>query len=776
MVSTKKMSNFGTKAETLRQLKGRLRLAKIPSIFTCTLAEWKNSKNQVMHNVLNQLDNEHLIVRSSCTKEDCTEQSNAGAFLSVPNVSIDELSDAIDKVFVSYKSYKDTEQVLIQPMLKNVIMSGVVFSHDPNTCAPDRLISWSEGEDTSLVTGGIEGKILQIADCAKLSKNNEFYPLIKMIDELLLVFNGIPLDCEFAITGEKSGKTLWLLQVRPLILKFKPVSSESHSKRLKLIRNKISSGMKPVPFLKGNRTIYAVMPDWNPAEIIGVRPRPLALSLYQELITDSIWAYQRHNYGYRNLRSHPLMPNFLGLPYIDVRVSFNSFIPADLNEDLATGLVEYYIEKLISQPKSHDKVEFDIVWSCYTFDLDKRLSVLKNNGFSNNDQAMISDSLRDLTNNILHPQKGLWGKDAEKLKTLDTRYRLLQKSQLDPLSKIYWLLEDAKRYGTLPFAGLARASFIAVQMLKSLVSLKIFSHKDYEDFMASISTISSQMITDRQKLNKSDFLNRYGHLRPGTYDILSERYDSNPDLYFNWNIAPKNLPNKDIFIPQDSQIELINDELIANSLNCDADGLLNFMRSTIALREQAKFDFTRNLSDALSLIERIGHENNLTVEDLSYADIGVFRDLYVSAKEPRTTLLESIKKGRASYKETLKLSLPPIITKTDDLYNFKWPETDPNFVTQGTIIGPVAESKNRDQISGSIVCITNADPGYDWIFSYPIVGFITAWGGVNSHMAIRAAEQGVAAVIGAGEVLYRRWSSAKQLKIDCAGRRVEVIV
>jgi hypothetical protein len=74
------------------------------------------------------------------------------------------------------------------------------------------------------------------------------------------------------------------------------------------------------------------MPDWNPAEIVGIRPEAsMALSLYREWITDAIWAYQRHNYGYRNLRSFPLMPHFFGLPYIDVRLSFNSFIPADLD-------------------------------------------------------------------------------------------------------------------------------------------------------------------------------------------------------------------------------------------------------------------------------------------------------------------------------------------------------------------------------------------------------------------------------------------------------------
>ena len=38
------------------------------------------------------------------------------------------------------------------------------------------------------------------------------------------------------------------------------------------------------------------MPDWNPAEMIGTKPRPLALSLYRELITDKVWSEQRLDY------------------------------------------------------------------------------------------------------------------------------------------------------------------------------------------------------------------------------------------------------------------------------------------------------------------------------------------------------------------------------------------------------------------------------------------------------------------------------------------------
>jgi phosphoenolpyruvate-protein kinase (PTS system EI component) len=49
------------------------------------------------------------------------------------------------------------------------------------------------------------------------------------------------------------------------------------------------------------------------------------------------------------------------------------------------------------------------------------------------------------------------------------------------------------------------------------------------------------------------------------------------------------------------------------------------------------------------------------------------------------------------------------------------------------------------------------------------------FGGVNSHMAIRASELGLPAVIGSGEQLFRRWETARLLCIDCANRQVQAV-
>jgi len=138
------------------------------------------------------------------------------------------------------------------------------------------------------------------------------------------------------------------------------LSSNLYDKALLKIYKKVKKLNAKYPKLLGKKTIFGVMPDWNPAEIIGLRPKKLALSLYRELITDNIWAKQRDKYGYLNLRSHPLIVSFLGLPYVDVRVSFNSFIPKSLDLKISERLVDFYINKLAKNPHLHDRLSLKL--------------------------------------------------------------------------------------------------------------------------------------------------------------------------------------------------------------------------------------------------------------------------------------------------------------------------------------------------------------------------------------------------------------------------------
>ena len=766
---------FSTKAGTLTALQPILKTARIPPVRVFTVAHWRENRLECLSGIVDSLGDETWIVRSSCVREDGIGSSNAGVFLSIQNVEKAGLEFAVEQVITSYGEELPNDEVLIQPMLMNVLRSGVAFSHDPNTCAPYRVVNWSEGSDTTAITSGLGGRIWQQAANSSVAPPKSLASILTLLEELLALFGNTPLDFEFAVTREGKDEVLWLLQVRPLVLSENPEPDTLQERRIESIQRQVARGMQPHRFLMGRRTVYGVMPDWNPAEIVGIRPKPLALSLYRELITDSIWAYQRHNYGYRNLRSFPLMPHFFGLPYIDVRLSFNSFIPADLDEGLAGRLVDYYIDRLLAEPTLHDKVEFEIVFSCYTLDLPKRLECLEEFGFSIQERGTLADSLRSLTNRIVHPKEGLWKADASKIDVLNARREELLKSSADPIERIYWLLEDAKRYGTLPFAGLARAGFVAVQMLKSLVAVGVFSQSDYDAFLASVSTVSGQLARDRATLDRTTFLGRYGHLRPGTYDILSARYDERSELYFNWNQRPPAPDPVKPFALTLPQMREIGTLLETHGLQPDPVGLFDFMQAGIELRELAKFHFTRNLSDALELIAEVGAQHGFSREQLAYCDIAAFQELHVAAADPRDVIGRSIEQGKARYAETQKTLLPPLIAKPEDVWAFDWPETAPNFITQKQMTASVVTCDTQEKLAGSIVCIPSADPGFDWLFAHPIAGLITAWGGANSHMAIRAGELGLPAVIGAGEVLYRRWSSAPRLHLDCAGRRVEVL-
>jgi glutamine kinase len=579
---------------------------------------------------------------------------------------------------------------------------------------------------------------------------------------------------EFAIDNDGQ---IYLLQVRRLSVERQDAVSDAQvDAALADVARKVELLGRPHPFLHGSRSIFGVMPDWNPAEIIGLRPWPLSLSLYRELITDAIWAYQRDNYGYQNLRSFPLLVSFHGLPYIDVRVSFNSFIPRDLPDDLAARLVNYYIDRLLAEPQLHDKVEFEIIFSCYTLDLPQRVARLANSGFSQEDIAELSGALRRLTNRIIHGETALWRRDRAKIDLLASRLPMISTANIDKISRIYWLIEDCKRYGTLPFAGLARAGFIAVQLLQSFVAAGVLSAEEHATFMTSVDTIGSRIGHDFARLTKAEFLALYGHLRPGTYDILSPRYDEAPDLYFDWSGSRTESSSRPRFALSIEQLRHIEQLLKEHQLDIDVLSLIEFIKAGIEGREYAKFVFTRSLSEALSLIKQMGEEYGLSIEDCAYLDYDAIRTLYSESGSVRDRLLDSIARGRERHALTRSLVLPPVIAAPSEVFAFHLPPSQPNFITRKSVTAPVALATDPPEtFAGRILFVPSADPGFDWIFTRGISGFVTQFGGANSHMAIRAGELGIPAVIGAGESLYKRWQAAQKLCLDCTNQKVLLI-
>ncbi|MFT5852079.1 MAG: phosphohistidine swiveling domain-containing protein [Colwellia sp.] len=769
---------FLSKANTLASIENYIQTATILPQYIFTVEQWQSSATEIIDVFFqnNQWAKSPLVVRSSGIAEDTANESLAGHFQSILSVegSI-ALNQAIADVITSFGEYNSANQIFIQPMLNDVVRSGVVFTKEPSTNSPYYVINYSESGDTDAVTSGaLNEALIYVAKCGcKYAQPDWVNQLIQLCKELEIGFHQDSLDIEFAFSGQGE---LFLFQVRPLILNSTSgISLAEQQKLLQSVHNTIERLSKPHPYLNGTKSVLGVMPDWNPAEIIGIRPNPLALSLYKELVTDSTWAYQRNNYGYKQLRSFPLLINLAGLPYIDVRVSFNSFIPADIPDELAEKLVNHYLFQLENSPEKHDKIEFDIIFSCFTLDVETRLLTLNNAGFSQQEIDVFLLSLKKLTNNIINPN-GLWMKDIAKIESLPKRRETIINSELTKIEKIYWLLEDCKRYGTLPFAGLARAGFIAVQLLKSIIVEGLLTQVDYDKFMRSLETISSNMAKDRAELSFNTFLAKYGHLRPGTYDILSPRYDQAPEKYFDDKEQEYQLDVCEDFVLSLKQLEKLQSSLESHGIEHDVISLFRFIKGAIEGREYAKFIFSQSLSDAILLMEELGEEMGIIKNDMAFCDISTVYKMYSSSEDILTVINRSIGEGKAVYKNAQALILPPLLINAEDVYCFKMPENEPNFITMKHTVSLITNDlENIKTLSNKIVFIPSADPGFDWLFSHGIAGLITKYGGANSHMAIRAGELGIPSVIGAGEVLYEKWKQANLLELDAANRKVVIL-
>lgn len=768
-----------TKSETLQFLSKKTNTFKILPQLSFTVEEYYNgsAKDKILNS---SICKSKVVIRSSAINEDTNMNSQAGKFLSLLNVSgIDNIYNGIESVIDSMSiESNDENQVFIQPHLEDIAMCGVIFTIDPNTLGNYYVINYDDiTGSTSSVTSG-EGTNLKTFYCFRNVDGLEDLILQKIINatrDVEHLLHSEYLDIEFAV--DKNDE-IYIFQARPLILNKKVIDIKLQEEELGRITEKIDNNNKTKPYLFGDRTIYGVMPDWNPAEMIGIRPKPLALSLYKRLITDGTWAYQRNNYGYKNLRSFPLMVDFCGMPYIDTRVSFNSFIPRVINEELSNKLVNYYLDELEKQPEKHDKVEFEIIYSCFTLDLKDRIKELEKHGFSNSEILELEKALLELTNNIIDNKNGLWKLDAHKIDILEKRYIEIIKSDLDLVDKIYWLIEDCTRYGTLPFAGLARAGFIAIQILHSFVAKDILSKKEYEQYLKSLNTVSSLITHDSKILSKKAFIDKYGHLRPGTYDIMSMRYDMDIESYFDFerNIAEENvLEDTEEFKLSIEQMKLIRKNLLENEINDDILALFEFLKGAIEGREYSKFIFTKSLSMILELLAELGKKYGFTREDMSYCNISVINKLYASSDDPRKVIENSINEEKYKYSICQHINLPPVIINSNQVKSFFIPENQPNFITMLDISEEIVNVDENKNIGGKLVLIKSADPGYDWIFSHGIKGFITAYGGANSHMAIRAGELGLPAVIGVGEKQYNNLLKANKVRIDCLAKKLYIL-
>lgn len=411
----KKQFSFGTKAETLYALQPLLKKMEVPELFYFTVAEWIDDASAILLEIGRRFKKKSLVIRSSAQNEDASSHSQAGAFtscLDIDNGDPKAVSVAIQKVIDSFENnLKD--QVLVMPMLNDVVMSGVIMTHELDTGAPYYVLNYdNESGKTDTITAGIgmNKTVMVHRDFASSHVDSpRVAELLDLARELEgLSERGIPLDIEFAKT--RDGR-LHLLQVRRITIQknWNRRIARHVGEVLFQAEHFITHHSRPKPHVVGSRTILGKMPDWNPAEIIGTHPKPLAVSLYRHLITDSVWQEARTSMGYHPVPHTPLMITLGGQPYIDVRASFNSFLPAKLSQVIRKKLVDAWLNQLEMHPEYHDKVEFEVAQTIVDFSFEDNYLKRYRNALNHDEYLEYRYELAQLTvaNLSLHPEASL---------------------------------------------------------------------------------------------------------------------------------------------------------------------------------------------------------------------------------------------------------------------------------------------------------------------------------------------------------------------------------
>jgi hypothetical protein len=356
------------------------------------------------------------------------------------------------------------------------------------------------------------------------------------------------------------------------------------------------------------------------------------------------------------------------------------------------------------------------------------------------------------------------------------------------LDLVYRLIEDCRRFGIPPFVRAARLAFIGSAMLKSLMLAGIVGQEGIDEFMGSIRTVASEMDEDLQglrcgRIEVVEFVEKYGHLRPGTYDITRLPYSKNPS-YISAD-TPGRKPEGDHHVKaeygvNEGMIRLISNICGLHSIQADGNSLLGFIRRTIELREYFKFVYTRNISLAIEIIADAGCSLGLSREELAYLDYYSIVNYRESCTEDEICgIWKDLIKSRKEDKRINDLvSLPPLVFSEKDFIAVPYYRAAPNFITDFLVEGELVfiDKEAPDiEITDKVVVIEKADPGYDWIFTKRIKALLTKYGGAASHMAIRCSEFGIPAAIGCGDLLFSRIMKSSRVILDCGKKTVNPI-
>jgi len=786
-----------SKAKLLHLIQAEKLIFNVPNLISFSAINFEQVSSEIIYKISNEFTSRKIAIRSSAADEDGCYKSSAGEYTSVLNVFSDnkkEIIAAINTVILSYKkkrSVRPEDEIIVQEMLQDTIMSGVIFTHDLNTGAPYYVINYDDQSGlTDTVTSGESEYANRTLYVHRNSVNKlhseRFIKLLTAVQELEKTMNSQFLDIEFALDADLNP---YLLQVRTITTQ--PNWNRAVVKRidatLQGVQSFITERFKKLKGVYGKNTILGQMPDWNPVEMIGRAPRALATSIYQILITDHVWSSARSMMGYSTPTGQPLMVTLAGQPFIDTRLSFNSYLPQAVSPVIAEKLVNHWVNQLKSSPELHDKVEFEVAITTYSFDIDEKMERLVGDVLTDGEKVEFKEAHLEQTRELIKGNgSGSINSALDKINILNIKQNEVSNSGLsNNISSLYTMVEECIQYGTIPFSILARHGFIARTILLSLYHQGIITNNEISQIHASVQTVASDLVDDMRslqtgKMSNTEFMALYGHLRPGTYDIMSRRYDQMKDLSIG--TTPSCIGQKresfQLSIKQKKQINRLLEE--CSFTDFKADDLLNYIRNAIVGREYGKFIFTRSVSNILELIANFAEINGLSRDEVSHVPIDTILNVMKSSSEIsiEKQLRNVSEQEEEKHHISVSIHLPQLLIDQAGVHIIPFQVSHPNFITHKKVTAVQLLIKSKIDglsLSGKVVIIENADPGFDWIFSQKIAGLITKYGGANSHMAIRCAEFGIPAAIGCGEQRFDMLLRSNKVHLDCASGLVSPV-
>lgn len=720
------------KAGTLLALAPLLCHSEVPPGLVLSQAGWREQRQAWLQQLAHDFAGTGVAVRSCGVDEDQTQGSQAGHYLSCLDVAVDDaaaLGAAIDAVFLSYGAVRDDAVVFVQRMA-TARLAAVAATHAVEDGADYYAFSLAAGERTDAVTrGDVAVDTVYLAHEAPAPEQPDLALLYRALRELRDLCGPQPLEAELVLQQQR----VLLLQVRPLLLRAPPRCSAERRRELQRRQREL---LRPSPVCAGRRRVLALMPDWNTAELLGRHPRPLALSLFREAIADDAWCRARALLGYRRLGATGLLQPVAGRPYVDVRASANSLLPQTVPAPVAARLADAWQERLLQQPALHDRYEFAVAQTCVDFDFAAQWRERYAGVLAAAERDAYRDELAAITARCLQPAAL-----AAALARF-TRPPSLQGSR-SPLAR-----------AGLAFALIARLAFVHEALLRSAVSRGALAPERLLALQRSCRSVTHEFLASASSPDS------FGFLRAGTFEITTPAL---AELDLPAAAAP---PPPVPFEAGPAELRALQHLLREAGYAVDAGQLLHGYCRTREAREFAKYGLSALVSQQLDRLAIAGAARGLDRATLSWLD----RDAAANAAAAPARELAAA--AAAAHAADAALRLPVVFDPRESLQQVHIAAGTPSFVgnkrAAAAVVRVDAQTAPDALPAQAIVAVASADPGYDWIFARRPAGLITAYGGPNSHMAIRCAELGVAAVLGLGWERWQRLARAGHLTIDPA--------